>query len=84
MKIKASETIASDKVVSVENIRNLSTDDFLQLGMDHVVYIRSVRGDEGVSYTIHAADGTTLGIEPSFDHAMGSVEATEMSSVLLQ
>lgn len=83
MKIKKAAS-AADKVISADNIRNLSAEDFLELGMDHVVYIRSAEIEGHTSYTIHAADGTTLRVEESFDHAIGSVEATEMNSVLLQ
>lgn len=38
----------------------LSTDDFLALGLDAVVYTRPVQFDGIKLYAVHAADGTEL------------------------
>lgn len=64
--------------------RDLSSQDLLQLGMDRVVYIKPVTLEGVQAYAIQAADGTTLGVEESFDHAVGSVQNSDLDTVLLQ
>lgn len=66
------------------NVRTLSPDDLLQLGMDRVVYIKPVEVEGIKAYAIQAADGTTLGVEDSFDHAVGAIQNSDLNTVLLQ
>ncbi len=75
---------SSEETPVRRNVRALSPDDFMQLGMDRVVYIKPVEVEGVKAYAIQAADGTTLGVEDSFDHAIGAVQNTEMNTVLLQ
>ena len=67
-----------------ETVRNLSPQDFLQLGVDYVAYIKSVDIEGGKAYAIQGADGETLGMEESFDLALGMLEMTELNGVLVQ
>jgi len=69
---------------AARNARTLSSSDFLQLGMDRVVYIKPVEIEGSRAYAIRAADGTTLGVEDSFDHAIGAIQNSDLSTVLLQ
>lgn len=81
--IKKMKNPPSFKDVEVK-AKNLSPKDFLQLGMDRVVYIKPVDVEGVQAYAIQAADGTTLGVEDSFDHAVGAVQNSDLDTVLLQ
>ena len=58
----------------------LSGRDFAQWGLDQAAYIRPATGDDAkptmtgeVPHVVHAADGRTLGLMGSRDHAIAAI-----------
>lgn len=64
-------------------LANLSTQDFLNIGIDQIAYVRPVVLDDHEMYSIHAADGTQLSVLDSFDTAVDSIKNNEMHPVTL-
>lgn len=60
---------------------NLSAQDFLNVGMDQIAYIRSVTLDDHEAFAVHAADGTPISVMHSFDTAVASIKYNEMHPV---
>lgn len=69
------------------NVRNfllsLSNQDFLNVGMHQIAYIRPVTLDEQRAFSIHAADGTPISVTQSFDTAVAAIRHNEMHPVTL-
>lgn len=61
-------------------LKNLSVQDFLHFGLEHVVYIRPAGID---TYFVHAADGTVLSVSESMDKAVSSAHFSELEVVTL-
>ena len=59
-------------------LEQLSAQDFLNVGINQVAYIRPVPGGE---YSVHAADGTVLSLAESFDLALAAVRRNDMHAV---
>ncbi|MBI1301639.1 MAG: DUF1150 domain-containing protein [Alphaproteobacteria bacterium] len=51
-------------------LKNLSSQDFLNFGLNHVAYIKVVDNDGLKHYSIHSADGHDLFQSPSLAHAI--------------
>jgi hypothetical protein len=62
----------------VEKLRSISEKDFAALGMQGFAYIKRVVVNEAVAYSIHAADGTQVGLAPSHDIAVASLVQHEL------
>ena len=67
-----------------EFFRDLKSNDFLNLGMEEVAYIRPTRIENQTAYVICAADGTTLSIVDSYENALGAIYSNDMSATTLQ
>ncbi len=67
-----------------EKLREMSPQDFAMVGMEQLAYIKPtvVKGVAG--YSIHAADGTQIGMAPSWDIAFAAVKQHELEPVALQ
>jgi hypothetical protein len=65
------------------DVKKLSPDEFLALGVNHIAYIRRVDIDGNQAYAIRSADGKTLGLEPSFDLALGTLRFSDLNDVLV-
>jgi hypothetical protein len=65
------------------NIRELSSQEFLQLGVNHIAYIKSVNIAGAKVYAVQSADGKTLYLEESFDMAVGALQSSDLNGVLL-
>lgn len=52
------------------NLTDLSQEDFLNLGLHQIAYIRRASDDANDSFTVHAADGTALSVQDSFAGAV--------------
>lgn len=59
-------------------LQNLSAQDFLNVGLHQVAYIRPQRGGE---FSVHAADGSLLSLVESFDMAIAAVRHNDMQPV---
>lgn len=46
----------------LETIRDISTHDFATLGVEDVAFVKPVQTDGVTAYSIHAADGTEIGL----------------------
>ena len=62
----------------VEKLRSISPQDFAALGVQGFAYIKQVLVNEAVAYSIHAADGTQIGLAPSRDLAVASLIQHEL------
>ena len=66
-----------------EKLREMSPQDFALIGMQQLAYIKPsvVNGVSG--FSIHAADGTQIGMAPSRDIAFAAVVQNELEPVSL-
>lgn len=62
-------------------VRDLSAQDFLSLGVQHIAYIKPVQINGRESYSIHAADGSALGFEQDIEEAVLLVMEHSMAPV---
>jgi hypothetical protein len=67
-----------------EKLREMSPRDFALIGMQQFAYIKPsvVNGVSG--FSIHAADGTQIGVAPSRDTAFAAVKQHDLEPVSLQ
>jgi hypothetical protein len=65
------------------NLKNISSKDFLNFGLQDVAYIRQVRVEDRMAYVIHAADGTPLTVMDSQDTAIVTVRHNDLEPVTL-
>jgi hypothetical protein len=62
-------------------LKNISTREFLNFGIQHVAYIRPVHVENKTAYAIHAADGTPLSVMDSIDSALVVVRHNDLEPV---
>lgn len=58
------------ELYSLDSLKNLNSQDFLNFGIQQVAYIRPVFIEDRTAYAIHAADGTPLSVMDTLDTAM--------------
>lgn len=61
-----------------ELLKNLSSQDFLNFGIEQVAYIRLVDVDGEEAYAIHRADGTPISIAENMDAAIISARYNDL------
>ena len=71
-------------IQSSDRARELSSQDFLDVGVHKIAYIRPVQVDEKTAYAIHAADGTPLSVMDTLDHALFVVQDNDLEVAHLQ
>lgn len=64
-------------------LKNLSSHDFLALGIRDVAYVKPVMIDNRQAYAIHAADGTPLTVMNDMSAALGLILNNELEPVTL-
>lgn len=65
--------------------KELSKDDFLDIGMNQIAYVKPMKVDEEKSaYSVHAADGTQISVMDTYDTAVAAVRFNDMYPVTLQ
>lgn len=64
-------------------LKNLSTRDFLALGIHNVAYVKPVMVENRQAYAIHAADGTPLSVMSDMSAAVGLILNNELEPVTL-
>ena len=69
---------------TTEKLRELSPQDFAMIGMQHLAYIKPTAVNGVSGYSIHAADGTQIGMAPSWDIAFAAVKQHALEPVALQ
>ncbi len=62
----------------LETIRDISTRDFAMLGVEDVAFVKPVEADGKMSYSIHAADGTEMGLVSDREVAIAAVRQHEL------
>ena len=62
-------------------LKQISSKDFLNLGVEDVAYVKAVRIEGKRVYAIHGADGTPLSVERTRDLAVMAVKNNEMHAV---
>jgi hypothetical protein len=64
-----------------EKLRELSPQDFALIGMQQLAYIKPTVVNGVTGFSIHAADGTQIGMAPSRDIAFAAVKQHELEPV---
>lgn len=64
-------------------LKNISSQDFLDLGVHDVAYIRPIDQDGKTHYAIHAADGTPLSVMEDENSALGTIFQNDLEAVTL-
>ncbi len=59
--------------------RIMSARDFAAWGQDDVAYIKAVRINDQIGWSIHSADGSNLGLADDRDSAFAAVLQNEMN-----
>ena len=60
------------------NIRDISAEDLMKLGMPSIAYLKPVLANGVVVYAIHAADGTPMAMAADRNLAIAAVLENEM------
>lgn len=68
---------------AVEVLKNLSRQDFLNIGIDQVAYIRRVMLEDKAVFMVHAADGTPLSVLDSPETAEFMVRHNDLEPITL-
>jgi len=66
-----------------EKLRHITPQDFAAMGMQQLAYIRPGVVNGMTVFTIHAADGTQIGMAPNRDVAFAAVVQNELEPVSL-
>jgi len=66
-----------------EKLKQISPQDFAAMGMQHLAYIKPAVVNGVSAFTIHAADGTQIGMAPNRDVAFAAVLQHELEPVSL-
>ena len=66
-----------------EKLRQITPQDFAVMGMQQVAYVRPTVVNGITAFTIHAADGTQIGMAPNRDIAFAAVIQHELEPVSL-
>ncbi len=69
---------------SLSSAKNLSSQDFLDVGVHKIAYIKPVQVEDKTAYAIHAADGTPLSVLDTLDHALFVVQDNDLEVSSLQ
>lgn len=72
-----------DQEDTLELLKQLTIQDFLDVGLDQVAYIKRLVGDEEASdiYAIHAADGSQISVMDSYDTAIAAIRVNDLHPV---
>ena len=63
---------------ATEKLKQLSVQDFAQLGLPNLAYVRRVVVNDEIRFAIHAADGSSMGMAPDVDVAFAAVRQHDM------
>ncbi len=62
----------------LETIRDISTRDFAMLGVEDVAFVKLVEAGGKTAYSIHAADGTEMGLVSDREVAFAAVRQHDL------
>jgi hypothetical protein len=66
-----------------EKMRDMSSQDFALIGMQQVAYVKPTVVNGVSGFSIHAADGTQIGMAPSHEIAFAAVKQHELEPLSL-
>ena len=75
--------IHSNQVKDVFDIRNLTPDQLMQLGMSDLAYVKPVMLDGQAAFAIHAADGSPMAMAADQALAVAAIMQHEMVPALV-
>lgn len=61
--------------------RPMSEADFANWGLPEVAFVKRITVNDAVSWSIHAANGTQMGLAPSRDLAFAAIKQHELEPV---
>lgn len=72
-----------DQEDALELLKELSIQDFLDVGLNQVAYIKRIERNDlrADSFSIHAADGSQISIMDSYDTAVDSIRVNDLFPV---
>ena len=62
----------------LQTIRDLSTYDFATLGVEDIAFVKPVQANSTAAYSIHAADGTEIGLVSDRNVAFAAVRQHDL------
>jgi hypothetical protein len=65
------------------DIRHLSQQQFMQLGVSQIAYVKRVETQGGTAFAIHAADGTPMALAADQQVAIAAIMQHEMAPALV-
>lgn len=65
-------------------LKNLSSKDFLHIGMNQIAYIRPVTVDGEEGFAVHSADGRQISVTESYPVAVAMLRQHDLHPVTLQ
>ena len=68
-------------MTSIENVREISAQDLMALGLTDVAYVKSTVQDDQEVFAIHAADGRQVAILPSRNAAESTIRQHNLEPV---
>jgi len=66
------------------DLRHISAEQFAQLGMKQIAYVKPIVVSGSARFAIHAADGTRMAIAKGLDVAIAAIVQHEMEPAQLQ
>lgn len=78
------DLIRDDTKTKKQDLKTISFQDFLSLGIQDVAYVKKVSVGDKTSYAIHAADGTPLLVMDTLNAALIAVRHNDLEPVTLQ
>ena len=74
----ADDAPAEPAVIRLIDIRHLSTEQLAGLGVSQIAYVRPVKMNGVLAYSIHAADGTPMAVAQDHNLAIAAIQQHEM------
>lgn len=65
-------------------LQNLTNQDFLNFGIQHLAYVKPIQINGKTSFAIHAADGTPLSVMESMQEAIATIRQNALDAVVIQ
>ena len=72
-----------DAMPNVIDLRHISAEQFAQLGMKQIAYLKPIVVNGSARFAIHAADGTRIAIAEGLDVAIAAIVQHEMEPARL-
>ena len=63
------------------DLKNMTSRDFLTLGIHQIAYIRPIIVQNRQAYAIHAADGTPLSVMDNFNTAVAMIHHNDLEAI---